>query len=474
MKLRRSILVLLAAALGMAPAASAQIYDARSMGMGGVELPRSRGEGARVNPAYRAVPPQQVDHGRSFPLPIGLLGLIGDLPSFDVEDEDFDLIALADFVWNFPWALQLGGPSTAQSDILLDVSRDAVRIDLGEARNRVPREGFSAGGYRTLFDLGYDLALGERYGHVYVGFLQGWAVDEIDVDLDDALVGVLRDAQPVVGGRAYALQAAGRAQTGLASTVVYAREIPLGASDRARDGDDWLDAYWQESSRRPRLWAGIGLRRYVGLATIGLDGDIALTGQDPLLADDGNFDLDSDTEVVRATPRGLTGLGTGWALDFGAVLRWRAFELGAGVADLFADLHWDHGRIDRIVYDELRDDFVQERLAGDRRITTTIPRSWRLDARWRADARSLLATDLSGGPGGTSWHLGGERWVRDDLALRAGIERDRRSQWQAGLGVGYRLGAVGFDLGLRTHSRNVRGDRMAELGLALVLGGDRP
>lgn len=468
---------LLAAALPfllIAMRAPAQIYDARSMGMGGVHMPRSSGVSARVNPAYRAVPITDLDRGRSIPLPIGLLGLIGDLPSFDVEDDDFDLIALADFVWNFPWALQLGAPTSAQSDILLDVSRDAVTIDLGEARDRVPSEGFSAGDYRTLFDLGFDLELGERYGTVYLGVLQGWEVDEIEVALDDALVGVLRDAEPIVGGRSYALEALGRAQVGLSSSVVYAREIPLRTSTPTVTEEDWLDAYWTAEATRPRLWAGLGVRRYVGLATIALDGDIDLTGQDPLLADASTFDLDSDTEVVRATPRGFTGLGTGWALDLGAVLRWSRFEFGAGIADLLADLHWDRARIDRIVYDDLQDDFVQESLPGDRRITTTLPRSWRLNTLWRADPRMVVATDLSGGPGGTSWHLGGERWVRDHVAVRAGLERDRREQWQAGAGVGLRWSAIGIDVGLRSHSRNVAGDRMVEMGLALVFGGARP
>jgi hypothetical protein len=468
---KRVLLLLVLGALLAPVMGVAQIYDARSMGMAGVEIPRPRGDVARVNPAYRAVPPVEVGQGRSIPLPIGLLGRIGNVPSFDVDDDDFDLVELADFLWNFPWALQIGGPDAARGDIFVDITRDAITVDLGAARDRVPLEGFDAGDYRTLFDWGNGFALGPRYGHVYVGWLQGWEVDEIDVDLDDALVGVLRDLEPIVGGRTYALRGVGRGQIGVSSSLAYVREIPLPGIGRA--GGDWLDQYWDTETRRPRWWVGVGARRYLGLATLALDGDLALTGQEPLLADTSTFDLESATEIVRATPRGLKGWGTGWALDLGTVVRWQDLEFGAGIADLFADLHWGNGRIDEIVYDDVTDDFVQETIDGSTRISTSIPRSWRVNALWRRDALTLLAAELSAGPGGRSYHLGAERWVRGDLVLRAGVERDRREQWQAGAGVGVRRGPVGFDVGLRTHSRNVRGARMAELGVSLVLGGVR-
>ena len=453
--------------------ATAQIYDARGMGMGSVTLGARRGDMARVNPAYRGVPTLERGYGLAIPLPIGLLKGIGDLPSLDPDDEDFDLIAIADYILNFPWAFQFGAGVTGSDDVVIDVSRDEVSIDLGRAREQVPPEGFDTGGYRTLFDLGWDFDLGRRYGSVYVGALQAWEVDEIDVRLDDALVGVLRDGDPVVGGRTYRLGAEGLAQAGLSTTVGYAREIPL-FGEATGDGEDWLEDYWNDLSSRPRLWAGVAVRRYYGIGLVGVEGNGSLTGEAPLLAEDGRFDLDGSADYVNAHPDGLGGFGTGWAVDLGMVLRWRDWEFGAGVADLFADLSWGNGDLERVVYDDTTDGIEQITVADGVEIESEIPISWRLNGVWRPDARTLSAVELSGGPGGTSVHAGGERWINARVALRGGLERDRREQWQAGAGVGLRFARVGFDLGIRSHSRNVRGEREVEMGLSLVFGAVPP
>ncbi|HKK73208.1 MAG TPA: hypothetical protein VKA86_18560 [Candidatus Krumholzibacteria bacterium] len=456
------VLVLLPATV-----AFAQLLDARTMATGGTALGRPTADVFRVNPAYRAVPSREPVGERSIPLPIGLLD--AEVPTFDPDDDDFELTAAADFLWNIPWSVQIGRPDPLSGDVGLGIAQNAVTIDLKDAREAVPDEEVRGGDHRTLFEVGRTYDLGPRYGTVHVAPLQVFVADQIEVDIDDSLIGVLRDGDPIVGGRRYGLDARGIAQTGFSSAIAYAREIPL-PGGRAEAGDDWLESHWERERDRPRLWVGVGVRRIFGLAHVDLDTRSTLVGEDPILGDDGSFDVELDSELRHSTPRGLTGWGHAWAVDLGAVLRWRDFEFGAGVADLFADPTWSRTRIERYAYDSDTDALIDTTVARSAEVETPLPASWRLDAIHRDGRRRTLGASLEHGPGGTSLHAGVESWVRPSIALRAGTELDPRGMLQFGTGVGVRLASVGFDLGARTHARNLRGDRVLEIGLSLVLG----
>ncbi len=458
-----ALVLLLAAAT-----ASAQVLDARTMATGGTDLGRPTADVFRVNPAYRAVPSREPVGERSIPLPIGLLD--ADVPSFDPGDDDFELTAVADFLWNIPWSLQIGRPEPLSGDIGLGIAQNAVSIDLNDARDAVPDDEVRGGDHRTLFEIGRTYDLGRRYGTVHVAPLQLFVIDQIEVDLDDSLVDVLREGTPIVGGRRYGLDARGVAQTGFSAAIAYAREIGLPGFEASTDGDDWLDAHWDRERDRPRLWVGVGVRRIFGLAHVDLDTRSTLIGEDPILGEDGSFEVALDSELRHSTPRGLTGWGHAWALDLGAVLRWRDFEFGAGMADLFADPTWNRTRIDRYAYDTDTDELIDTTVARSAEVETPIPVSWRLDAIHRDGRFRTLGASIAHGPGGTSVHVGGEQWIRSALAVRAGTELDPRGMLQFGAGVGVRLASVGFDLGAGTHARNLRGERVLEIGLSLVLG----
>ena len=343
MKLRLTALLLCAPL-----AASGQMVDARTMATGGTELGRPVGDVVRVNPAYRAAPRFEPPGERPIPLPIGLLN--ADFPTFDTNDEDFDLIAAVDFLWNIPWALQIGRPDPLSGDVGIFVAQDRVVVDLKDARDIVPEDGLHAGDHHTIFELGATFDLGRRLGVVHVAPVQVFVIDEIEVDVDDALVDVLRRGEPIVGGRRYTMDARAVVQHGFSSSIAYAREIPLPGGS-AVDGEDWLESYWASERDRPRLWAGLALRRYFGLTYAGVDGDLGMTGGEPLLGGDEDFVIDLDSRIHHSFPNGLTGWGTGWAVDLGMLLRWRSFELGAGVGDLFADLSWSKTRVQRYAYD---------------------------------------------------------------------------------------------------------------------------
>lgn len=345
-----------------------------------------------------------------------------------------------------------------------------MTLDLEDAQRFVPTRGFSVGKRRSLLSLGRTLDLGRRHGVVRLDLFDLYVIDDIDLDLDDALVRVLREAEPIVGGRVYGLNARAVLQTGFTTGVVYAREISLGEPDVDTGADDWLEQYWQGEESRPRLWVGAGLRRYFGTAVLDLDTRVDVTGTDPLLGENGDLTTGLRSEVRSAYPAGLSGWGSAWGLDLGALLRWRDWEFGAGVSDLFADMTWSRGDLQRYDYDPERDELIDTVVVDDGEIRTAIPTSWRLDVTQRPSITRTIGASVLNGAGETTFHLGAEEWVLPWLALRAGFERDARGLWQIGGGIGMRGAGIGFDLGARTHALNVRGDRVGEIGMSLVLG----
>lgn len=461
------LLVFFACLVGGAKIAAAQDVDARTLGTAGSPLSRPTGDLRRVNPALYAAPTFEPPGERSIPLPIGLLN--ADFPTLDSSDDDFDLIAIADFLWNIPWNLQFGLPEEPSGDVTIRVALDQLVIDLRDAKTLVPTESFASGGRHSLMTVGNTFDLGSKYGTFRLDFFELFVIDDLSVDIDDALERVLRDAEPIVGGRRYGLEGRGVLQTGFTSGLAYAREIPLGGSKTHATGDDWLDRYWDGERDRPRMWVGAGVRRYFGVGAVDLQTRVDMRGQEPLLGDDSSFQTGLSSDLLQGAPDGTEGWGRAWGVDLGALLRWRAWELGAGASDLGAEMTWDRGRIQRYDYDSDRDDFTDEVVAEDVRIETPIPTTWRIDLTHRTGAKRTVTASIDNGAGDTAYHLAAEEWVRPWLAVRGGLERDPRGLFQIGAGVGIRRGPIGFDLGVRTHARNVRGDRVGELGLSLVL-----
>src|SRR5437773_8784165 len=85
-----------------ASASFAQSFNARRTGMGGVLLPGGGLGGESDNVAYRAVP-RSTAQSFDVPLPIGLIPLIKDPPTFDSNDPNFNVYDLANKLYNPPW-----------------------------------------------------------------------------------------------------------------------------------------------------------------------------------------------------------------------------------------------------------------------------------------------------------------------------------------------------------------------------------
>ena len=84
------------------------------------------------------------------------------------------------------------------------------------------------------------------------------------------------------------------------------------------------------------------------------------------------------------------------------------------------------------------------------------------------EARETWIAQIETGFGTPAVSLGAERWVREFFAVRAGVERGARGRWQVAGGFGWRGGGWGFDVGIRSNSRNFAATREIELAVGLV------
>jgi hypothetical protein len=112
-------------------------------------------------------------------------------------------------------------------------------------------------------------------------------------------------------------------------------------------------------------------------------------------------------------------------------------------------------------------DFVQRTLREGVPFTSEVPPLVTANAA-KQFGPVLVAADVVNGLDQTLVHLGLETWT-GRVAWRAGVSRDANRQAQGAGGVGLRLGRVGIDLALATHSRNISRERELELGAGLAL-----
>ena len=119
--------------------------DARRIGMGGILLP-SHGESHVVNPAYLTV---REDSPLVVPIPLGLFAFLGNLPEFNPDAKDFDIIELTNLLFNPPFYLELRDLSRDDSTtIFIDIGENHLIADLDNLKTFMPR----AMGVRADFD----------------------------------------------------------------------------------------------------------------------------------------------------------------------------------------------------------------------------------------------------------------------------------------------------------------------------------
>jgi len=456
--MRQSLLIAVAVLFLLAPgSAVAQGYDARGMAMGGVSLDQGSGSLARINPAYRAVPPRVSKKTTSIPVPIGVIQFLKYFPELDPDSEDFSAIGIVNFITNVPWAWEFKQPHDPDQGLEIWLGQDQLVFDLKDAREVIPRDGFTMGSMGSPADLGLNFGLGDGAGLLHLSLMRPFIQTQVDFNLDEELVKVLADAEPVTPSTDYTASASALMQAGFSSGLAWA--VPL--SEEGNGGTD---------GEGGGLWFGAGYRHYFGGGYVRLDGDLGLHSGDPIFStsDTDTFDASFQADYQRAWPNSVSSVGYGNAIDLGAVWRSGRLEIGAGVADIFADLTWKNTQLDHSYLDPDFNEVITENVAQHFVSCTEIPVSWMTNASWLGD-RYLLAASVVEQPGGLSVHGGGEFWLNRWLAVRGGFLRDQRSRMQGSWGAGFRLGPWGIDAGFQTHNLGLTQNRGVSMGLAVTL-----
>ena len=429
-------LIVLAVACGPS---GAQTLSARRMAMGGVVLAGGGPGSDGGNVAYRAVP-REAGSVPALPLPIGLVPLLADPPELDPDEPDFNVYELANLLYNPPWHLQLVAPEAPGNDITVLIAKDRLSVDLGEIRSVFPDARSRQGAVAN----GPALGLGAR------GFFLAVAPQvhyQNELWLNDALLEAVNGAEFLPETRYEMLDGGG----GLVAVGVH-----LGwAVALARAGDPRRGGMG--------LYAGARVKLMRGLAYGWADNAVSFTTGDTLFASDPE-ELDY---LGRYRTAGPDGGGFGRGLDLGAVWLAGGLEVGLGVNDIGTRYDW---RVRETVgYDDpATGDYVQEDIAEDVRVSSTVPTTAVANAALRL-GRLVVAADVVRGVNSTTGHVGGETWLSRALAVRAGACLDAGGELQGACGAGLRFGAVGLDLAVASHSRNLTRERGLELGAGLAL-----
>ena len=425
----------------LAGAASGQSLNARRTGMGGVLLPGGGSGNAAVNVAYQAVPSAP---GSSYdlPLPIGLLPLINNPPVFDAKDPEFNVYDLANKLYNPPWNLQLVTPETPSSDIVISLGRDYLALQLGEVANVFPEHGSKFGGVAHFPAVG----LGVRKF-----FANVTAVTHVenDLNLNEPLLASLRNGEAFRTQTEYSLtddakgQAAGVLQFGWAGALMRAN----------RD---------QKAHDRSGFYAGARAKVLRGLAYGESRNRAGFTTGDTLFSSS-----PVEIDYLGFTRTAMPSDG-GWGQGFDAGVVWiaRGFEVGVGANDLSSRINWkvEESIVQR---DSVTGNVNSTVTAQGVPFTSELPTTYVVTAQRRFGG-TLLAADAVRGIFDTTFHVGAEQWV-GPLALRAGGSLDGEQQVQYAGGVGFKLGRIGADAGVSTHSRNLSRERGVELCVGLSL-----
>jgi hypothetical protein len=438
------ILFLLLVATTIPADASAQVVGARRMSMGGVILSNG-GEREAQNVAYRAVP--RNGQPTSLPIPLGIVQYAMNPPVFDPNNPDFNALQLANDLLNPPWHLQLYEPSAPSSDVLIEISRTSLVVNLDDVKRAFPQESMENGG--VLRFPGIYLGVGPVFAGV-----SSYSQVGHTLTLDPGLHAALAEAEPFVTDTRYQAVDEGVAQALMAFTGGVAAPLIRIQGDDPYDSDG------------VGLYAGTRLKYLRGIGYLEAHNVAGFTTRDTLFGGD---PVDVDFEgVARYTSGDNIFSGSGYGLDLGAVLFVRRFEFGFGVNDLVHEVTWT-GDIDTIRFNAATNDLETVPGPENVKFDGSFPVTWNASAAYRPGSWVLAATVLKN-VGDTTVHLGAERWF-GWWALRGGTYMDTQWNPQYAGGAGVRMGPVGLDMGVQTHSRTITGERGVEMAFSLALYG---
>jgi hypothetical protein len=404
--------------------------------MGGVQAPGSQAL-ATSNVAYQTMPSRPGAHGRAIPVPLGLVQLAADFPTFDTQDPDFSLTRLANLALNPPFFLELSSPGELDGDIALRISRNSFAIDWLDAQQHLPQQpiDFGSSYSQPLFGLGL---LGARTYVSPVVTLTG------EVTFDDALFGVVADGQPILPNSAYNLHADGGTMAGTSFHV------------------GWSDGGWGRRNG-DGLYVGTYAKYILGLTVAEAETRFTLSTSDTIFGDADPLDVGYEART-RYAPFGRFGNGVGF--DAGVAYRLGRVDFGVGVRDLGSSVHWSRTIVQQTALDTLTNEVVTGPEV-DEPYTLRIPTQTTLNVGWTGE-RTVLAADFTTSSWSSGLHLGAERRVRF-LALRGGVLTDDRDRLQYAWGFGLGVSKLWFDVGFQTHNQTLTGERGLTLGTSLAI-----
>ena len=430
--MNKSIVAIAALALAcVAGRAAAQTYNARRMGMGGVDL---GGTGANI--AYRAVPAPPAEP-RGFSLPIGLIQVLANPPQLDAGKPDFSIFDLANLLYTVPWNLQLTQPDPIASDVNVSISQDSLVVNLGDAQKLFPQQSGKIGAVLNGPSLGFSVH------RVFIGLLPVVEYDN-DLTLNDALHGALANADPFLPNTLYSMTDKARAQLAAGAELGFATPLARGGAGPAD---------------RSGFYVGARLKALRGLAYGDHNGSIGFTTPDTLFTKP--VDVRYSGQLNDAGP---DGGGWGGGADLGAVWIGHGVEIGVGVDDIGTQVGWKV-RQSAVYSDSVTGGYVQQVLNERAPLESRIPTVLTVNAATQV-GRALVAADLVSGVNNTQAHLGAEIWA-GRVALRAGTYIDANKLIEGSLGTGVRFGTLGLDLAVSSHSRNVTQQRVLEMGAGI-------
>ena len=436
-------LVVLVAGAAAPAAAQWLVTDARRIGMGGLSLGRA-GSLERYNPAYRAVDARADRHGQpkvTIPIPLGIIQFLHDHPhlssdpAFDPKSTGFNPILVVNTILNLPLYLEVKKAPTPTNDVAFTIGQDSLLVNLGAAAQLVPEDRFGISGSSRPFSPGFG------FKGFWVGVM-GWIHNDVEFQLDDNLLGFLRDSQPARHNTLYGSFVHGTVEGGFAPTVSYAGRIA---------GDSAGGFY---AGGALHYYVGVGYGRTDGLAGF-ITGNTIFGGSNPVTPD-------GRTLTQYSKPGNTLGHGIGG--DIGVAWVSGPVEVGVGVNDIGATITWPDTRLDSAFY---HDSTYSKPVANHVETKTKLPVSYIANLAYSVGNTTLGADVLNTGRGSVV-HIGGEQRI-GLFAVRGGVARDQRKRIEFGFGGGLRFGGLGLDVGFWTHTNSLSNERGITMATSLSI-----
>jgi hypothetical protein len=413
--------------------------------MGGVML-SDFPEAQNRNVALRAVPREGMR--ASIPLPLGIIQVLASPPELDPDDPDFNPFEIAELVTNFPVFLRIKSPKTIEDDVVIDIARNRLRIDLGEIAEVVPEEPFKLGGLLDQPAASFSIK----------GFFAGLSplvVAKSDLSMSPTLETALREGKDFLPNTAYSLKEDGEAQAALAYGFGYARRVNaiLDTGGDPRRSDELA------------IYAGGRFKYLMGFAYGDANSIMSFTTPDTIFGSDA-LDIDFTNISTTSVPDESAIPGNGTGVDIGVAAFMAGFEVGLGVTNMVTKIHWEADRELQTLNDST-DEIDTHTIAENFDYTSTVPAIVVFNAakRW---AGMTLAFDIEKGVTRTTFHAGFEMPVRN-VAARTGMWLDANGKLQFAAGAGFRLWRLGLDMALLTSSSVLTGERAVDLALSFRL-----